>query len=241
MDSNHKSYDHLASFARVDDILGQPAGNYEEVNNLPDRSRLSYTNGFYGMCTACFVDIQDSSDLPDFYRRPVLAKIYRAFISELVAILNSDLTAREINIVGDCVWGLYNTTKRVDIDRVLELAGKALSLLKVLNYKMVKQGYDKRPIQVGIGLSYGRALMVKAGLSGSGISDVIYMGDVVNTAAHLAAKAGKLLVPPVLADSDFYSYLKDDYKKLFSHKDYRTYQTSVWDIAMETWYQVNCT
>lgn len=33
--------------------------------------------------------------------------------------------------------------------------------------------------------------MVKAGYSGSGINDVIWMGDVVNTACHLANKAGR--------------------------------------------------
>ena len=33
--------------------------------------------------------------------------------------------------------------------------------------------------------------MIKAGYSGSGINDIVYMGDVVNRAAHLAHKAGQ--------------------------------------------------
>ena len=33
--------------------------------------------------------------------------------------------------------------------------------------------------------------MIKAGYKGSGINDVVYMGDVVNQAAHLAHKAGR--------------------------------------------------
>lgn len=51
--------------------------------------------------------------------------------------------------------------------------------MKVLNYKLKKAGYDT-PIKAGTGASWGRALMIKAGLSGSGINDVVYMGDVVN-------------------------------------------------------------
>ncbi len=104
MDSNYKAYDHVASAARIDAILAQPQGSYEERDSLPDRSALTYTNGFYANCTALFVDLRESSSLPGIYNRPRLAKLYRAFISEMVAILNSDSGAREINIVGDCVW-----------------------------------------------------------------------------------------------------------------------------------------
>jgi hypothetical protein len=36
MDSNHKSYDHISSFGRIDDILALSQSNYEEVKELPD-------------------------------------------------------------------------------------------------------------------------------------------------------------------------------------------------------------
>jgi class 3 adenylate cyclase len=190
MDSNYRAYNYISSFSRIDDILALPAGNYEEVNALPDRDRLTFTNGFYAYCSAMFIDIRDSSTLPSKYKRPALAKLYRAFISEMVAIFNSATFAREINIVGDCVWGVYNTTLKSKIDEVFGLAATANSLAKTLNYKLGKAGYDT-PIRVGIGMSYGRALMIKAGHSGSGINDVVYMGDVVNEAAKLASKGSE--------------------------------------------------
>ena len=43
MDSNHKTYDYLASFTRIDGILSQPDVNYEEVDALPDRDRLTFS------------------------------------------------------------------------------------------------------------------------------------------------------------------------------------------------------
>ena len=190
MDGNHKSYDFTASLGRLDEILNQPSGNFEETKSLPDRDRLTFTNGFYSFCTALFVDIRDSSGLPSKYKRPRLAKIYRAFISEAVAILNSDYYVREVNIVGDCVWAVYNTPKTSDIDDVFSLACRLNALENILSVKMKKKGYET-PIYFGIGLSYGRALMIKAGNKGSSINDVVYMGDVVNQAAHLASRGGK--------------------------------------------------
>jgi class 3 adenylate cyclase len=118
---------------------------------------LTFTNGFYAYCSALFIDIRDSSLLPDKYTRPRLAKLYRAFISEMVAIFNSDSSAREVNIVGDCVWGVYNTPSKTDIDDVFSLAYHANSLVKVLNYKLTKAGFEKT-ISCGIGMSYGRAI-----------------------------------------------------------------------------------
>ena len=149
MDSNYKIYDHVESFKRIDEILTQPSGNYEEKKSLPDRDDLTYTNGFYAYCSAVFIDIRDSSTLPTLYNRPALAKLYRAFISEMVAVLNSNATAREINIVGDCVWTVVNTPTKPDIDAVFGQMCTANSLLKVLNYKLQKKGYTT-PIKIGM-------------------------------------------------------------------------------------------
>lgn len=127
MDSNHKSYNHLSSFGRLDDILALSQSNYEEVKELPDRDRLTYSNGFYAYCSALFVDIRDSSKLPDLYKRPALAKLYRAYISEMVAIMNANEQAREISIVGDCVWGVFNTPLKKHVDGVFSTAARELT------------------------------------------------------------------------------------------------------------------
>lgn len=241
MDSNHKSYDFEASFARIDGILAQSQSNYEEVDELPDRDRLTYTNGFYALCSALFVDIRDSSKLPTVYKRPALAKLYRAFISEVVAVMNGMAKAREINIVGDCVWSVTNTPYKTDIDDVFAAGFQINSLIKVLNYKLSKAGYST-PIRVGIGMSWGRALMIKAEYSGSGIADVVYMGDVVNRAAKLAAQGSSgYLVHPIMVDNDFAANLNEHNASLLS-RDYARgcYSGYVVSTAMEDWYEENC-
>lgn len=190
MDGNSKTYSWVTSASRIDDIFGQPVGQFEEAKSLPDRDKLTFTNGYYAYCSALYVDIRGSSKLTTAYKRPTLAKIYRAFISEMVAVLNSASKVREVNIVGDCVWAVYNTPSTNDIDQVYSVAATANSLMELINRKMAKRGYEI-PLKAGIGMDYGRALMIKAGYSGSGINDVIYMGDVVNRAAHLANQANR--------------------------------------------------
>lgn len=103
--------------------------------------------------------------------------------------MNSSDICKENNINGDCVWGVFETPYKSDIDDVFSLAARLNSLIKILNYKYEKKGYDR--ISVGIGIDYGRALMVKAGYSGSGLNDVIWMGDVVNQSCHLSNRANR--------------------------------------------------
>lgn len=181
MDGNYKPYSYLKSSDRIKEILDQPAGAFEEVDGLPDRDKLTYTNGFYGTCSAVFIDIRDSSALTSKHKRPTLAKIYRSFISEMVAVLNSLPNVREVSIVGDCVWAVYRTTLKSHLDEVFGVVSQANTLLKLLNHHLEKKGID--PLKIGIGVDDGRVLMIKAGHSGSGINEVIYMGDVVNRAA----------------------------------------------------------
>lgn len=237
MDGNYRPYDWTASSQRIHDILNQPVGAFQEVDGLPDRDKLTFTNGFYGTCSALFIDIRDSSGLTTKHKRPTLAKIYRAFISEMVALLNADILVREVNIVGDCVWAVYNTPLKSHIDDIFDIAYRANTLIKLLNHHYGKKNID--PLRIGIGLDWGRAAMIKAGYSGSGINDVVYMGDVVNHAAHLSHEAGRQWRKPIFVSSDFQSNLNDHNKSLLTQEYIsglgQIYSGEVIHIAMNNW------
>lgn len=237
MEGNYKPYSYAASSSRIREILDQPAGVFEETKSLPSRDKLTYTNGFYSYCSAVFIDIRDSSGLTSKHKRPVLAKIYRSFISEMVAVLNSFANVREVNIVGDCVWAVYNTPYLDDINDVFSIAFQANTLKDLLNHHLEKKGFSS--IKVGIGVDYGRALMIKAGYSGSGISDVIYMGDVVNRAAHLAHDAGRGWNPAIYVGSVFHQNLNDHNQGLLTQHYHSTlgtvYRGNVVRTDMSEW------
>ena len=240
--TNRISYDVEKSAERMDDILNAGSGNYCDKDSIPARSSLTYTNGFYVNVTALFIDIVGSSDMTDGNKRPTLAKIYRSFISEATAILNdTGLKCKEISINGDCVWGVFETPYKSDINDVFSAAARLNSMIKILNYKLKKKGYTQ--ISVGIGVDYGRALMVKAGYSGSALNDVIWMGDVVNSACHIANEAGRNGEDPIIVSSAIYSNLKEDNQKLLSKTTIdgvNYYSGNLININMDNWYNDNC-
>lgn len=239
MKSNFIYYDYLKSFERIDKIIND-SYNYEELDYIPSRDKLTYNNGFYVNCSSMFVDMRGSSKLPDIHKRPKLAKLYRTYVSEVVSVMNGNLSCVEVNIIGDCVSGIFDTKTTTSIDSVLSTAAKISSLIDVMNYKFKKN--DIETIEVGIGISYGRALMVKAGYDGSGINDVVWMGDVVNKAANLCSYGKREWYDRrVMVSESFYINLSEDYKKHLEKNDSRDcYHSNPFCIEMNNWYKENC-
>ena len=179
--------------------------------------------------------------MTDEHKRPTLAKMYRAFLSECVAIMNAEDDCKEININGDCVWGVFETPLKRQVDNVVSVAAKLNSMIQILNYKLRKKGYSE--ISVGIGIDDGRALMVKAGYSGSGINDAILMGDVVNSACHLCNKAGRNFRRVIVISSAIYNNLNEHNKNLFSSFTdawVTHYEGNIVNTSMDEWYKENC-
>lgn len=235
MEGKYKVHNHVEGATRIRTILNQSDLDYKEVDSLPPRDDLTFNNGFYANCSALFVDIRDSSKLPDKHKRPVLARLYRSFVSEMVAVFAGFEKVREVNIVGDCVWAVYNTPYKADINSVFARAFIANSMVNILNKELEKRGITT--ITVGIGMSYGRALMIKAGYEGSGMNDVVYMGDVVNAAAKLAAQGNKTWSDKALMVSDvFKGNLNDDNQALLSWNSTRgCWHGNVVATTVEQW------
>lgn len=240
-----KTFSESDSKQRLDSILNESDSSFPEQNEIPDPTILTYRNGYYVNCSSIFVDIRGSKALTEKYKRPTLAKIYRCFISEMVAVSVDCPNCREVNIQGDCVWSVYNTPYKNDIDSVFGIAAKMNSIVKLINKRMAKKGIG--PIQVGIGMSYGRALMVKAGFNGSGLNDVVYMGDVVNKASDMCGQAdtGSYQNKAQVCTKTFYDNLNDHHKSLMSATLHSTniyetiYHCSVVNTYLDKWVEEN--
>lgn len=220
MKANFMSYNFERSLGRIDDILNS-SSEFEEKKEIPKRDSLTYTNGYYVSCTSLFIDLRGSSQLTASQQKRVLAKIYRAYISEMVAIVNGSPLCREVNIVGDCVSAIFETRTSKDVGDVFTVAVEMNSLINILNYKLAKKGYTT--IKAGIGLADGRVLMIKAGYSGSTINDVVWMGDAVNQASKMCGKASKEVTSPIVVTSVVYNNLSDEDKKFLTLKPYDGY------------------
>ena len=246
MESNNKPYDFDHSLERIDSFINQGNATYKEVNYIPDHDKLSYDNGFYVNCSAIFVDIRESSNLTNNHYRPTLAKLYRAFISEVTGILNSNVNCKEINIIGDCVAGICETSGSSSANQLIDTTSKICSIVDILNCKFKEANINE--ISIGIGISYGRSLMIKAGNKGSSLDDVVWMGDVVNEASSLCNKANKegfQETERVIISRKFFDRLSEEYQKIFYDSflfkpNYDEFEADLIDENMQEWYQETC-
>ena len=189
MKTDHAEYNVKDSVERINQIITAKDSSYEERDRIPARSELSYTNGFYVKCSVLCVDIRKSPEMTHFYTNLSDTKVYRAFISEVTAVMNGNPKCAEINISDDSVWGVFDTPFQEDVDEVFSTAARISTLIDIMNYKFKKN--NLKEITIGIGMSYGKVLAVKAGYRGSGVGEVIWMGDVIEEAHKLASFGNK--------------------------------------------------
>lgn len=235
MKADYSEYRYLESIERIKEVLNSSDYNYEEHDSIPSRDRLTFTNGFYVKCSAMFVDMRDSKLLVEKYRRPTLARIYRSFISELIAVMKGHDRVCEVSIHGDCVWGVYDTQFKQNINQLISVSAQVSSMIDIFNWLLEKRDIDQ--IYVGIGIAYGRALMIKAGYRGSSVNEVVWMGDVINEASKLCSYGNRsysdseTMISPV-----FYGNLNEHNKSLFTYNYNRDcYHGNIVCIGMNEW------
>jgi len=90
MKVTYSAYDFEKSLKNIDNILNSSYNSYEKHKGIPSKERLKYNNGFDVDITVVFIDIRGSKELSNNHTRPVLAKIYRSYISEVIAVMKGD-------------------------------------------------------------------------------------------------------------------------------------------------------
>lgn len=194
-------YDYKKSKEIVESILKSPT-KIVEKNLVPaSESEFTYENGIKAWVGALFVDIVNSSDL---FKTPNedTARIIRSFCSEIISILKDDDNYREIGIRGDCVYCIYNVPYQQDLVSIFRHAYRINTFMNLLNKLLKKHGYSQ--ISAGIGLGCSLDLIIKAGQTGSGINDKIWIGKAVVDAAHLSNLANRNGVMEIAMSTLFY-------------------------------------
>lgn len=181
-------YDYKKSKDTVVSILRSPTKIIKKDFIPSSDSEFTYENGITAWVGALFVDIVDSSTL---FQSPNedTARVVRSFCSEIISILKDDSNYREIGIRGDCVYCIYNAQYQTDLTEIFSHAYRINSFMNMLNKLLENNGYPK--VKAGIGLGCSQDLIIKAGQSGSGINDKIWIGKAVVDAAHLSGIANR--------------------------------------------------
>lgn len=183
------SYDYVNGDKQIKEILNNVAEIVDEEKIPKDDSQFTYGNGIKSWVGSIFIDIIDSTKLIKNYDELIVSKILRSFTSECINILNQSNNVRQIGVRGDCVYGIYSVPFQRDLDELLTIACYLNTLVKMLNEELSKKRYPN--ISVGIGIGAGKDLIIKAGKKGTGINDMVWIGDAVVDACNLANKAGR--------------------------------------------------
>lgn len=240
MKSDHSEYNLKDGVERISQIIRAKDDAYIELDSIPARNVLNYTNGFYVKCSVLFVNIRESSGLSDFHRDRALARLYRAFVSEVVAVINGNPKCAEVNVAGDFVWGVFDTPWSEDIDEVFSTGAKISSIVDIMNYNFRKN--NLKEITIGIGMSYGKALVVKTGYKGSDVGEVIWMGDAINEASILASYGNKEPADrETMVSEVLYYNLNEENKKLLTLNPARDcYHGDIVNSVINNWFKQNC-
>lgn len=238
MNATYSQYDFRKSILNFDEILNSSDSNYTSHNGVPNKDNLTFTNGYYVDVTVLFIDIRGSKELATKHNKPVLAKIYRAYISEVISVIRGHTCISEINVEGDGIWAVFNTKLNNNVNEVFLTACRLVSLIDILNVKLLKKGYSE--INIGIGIDKGESLCIKAGYKGSGINEVVWLGKVVGQTALLCSKANKNGNSKIMLSDRIYHCLTDRNKGFLS-KNYihNCYHGNVIINEMNNWVNLN--
>lgn len=111
--------DYEESRKRIEEILNSKT-QIEEVDSISnDEDGFTYENGVRTWVGAMFIDIRNSTDYFKENDAEKVARIMRAFTSEIIGILKQNEKYVQIGIRGDCVYAIYSTPKKDDLNNIL--------------------------------------------------------------------------------------------------------------------------
>ncbi len=195
----------------------------ESKDLIPSDQEFTYENGISCWVSAIFVDMKNSSELFKT-KNEKLARLLRAFTSEVITIFQNFSQYNQIGIRGDCVYSIYSVSKKEDLNKIFDIAVYVNTFMKMLNKLLSENKYPT--IGVGIGLGCDEELIIKAGRSGTGINDKIWIGRAVVDAANLSSIANRHGYKKIAMNSCFYNNIKDisdNKEEWFNHISSATY------------------
>ncbi len=229
-------YDYKSGKGSIINILTTKT-DVKKSNCIPkDEKNFNLSNAFLTDVGSIFIDIKKSSILFDT-KDEKLARLMRAFTSEIITIFQSFNKYRQIGIRGDCVYAIYEVQNVSDLLEIFNIAKVSNTFMKMFNKILKNYGYEN--IMAGIGLGFDKELIIKSGRKGTGVTDKIWIGKAVVDASNLSSIANRDGVNPIAMSETFYNKISPNrifsqYKnKIKFSKNY--YHCDIKDVAFEKW------
>lgn len=106
-----------------------------------------------------------------------------------------------------------------------------------MNFKFKKN--NLKEITIGLGMSYGKALAVKTGFKGSGVGEVIWMGNAVEEAKKLASYGNKEVADKetMISEITYYNLNEKNREILSYNKARNCYHGDIINTYMDNWHK----
>lgn len=231
------TYDYTKGKERIEAILYDDVDVIEQ-DELPKDSEFTFDNAYESWVTGIFVDIRDSTKLFSQEDKNKVSRLIRAFTSEVIEILRLDNQGkpddnmREIGIRGDCVYAIYTTPKQDDIYEIADKSFYINTYMNMLNTLLEDAGYPT--IKVGIGVSSGKDMVVKAGRVNVGINNLVWIGSAVTMASKFSGLGNKGGTQSLVFSNCSYSNFIDRLKK--ECPDAESWFSEQYDYELGTYY-----
>lgn len=199
-------YDYAQGKQRIINILDSKT-DIEKSTNIPKSDEeFTYENGIRAWVGALFVDIRNSSEYFTKNKADIVARVIRAFCSEIISILSKNSNYRQIGIRGDCVYAIYSCPTDAELVGIMDDAVLINTFQKMFKKILSKKRFPTFSYGIGLGLS--EDLIVKAGKKGTGINDLVWIGNSVVDASNMSSLGNKDGFGPIVVDDCFHYNIK---------------------------------
>lgn len=183
------SYDYKNGKQRVQNILNSKVEVIKKDSIPTSEANWTFDNGIKSWVGAIFVDLRNSASLFRNASEIKVAKVIRAYTSEVIQIMNMTTLDREIGVRGDAVYGVFSVNTKEAVHEILNIVFYINTYMNMLNKLLVNKEYGE--IKAGIGYAISEDLIIKAGKKGTGINDRVWIGSALAEADRLSKITNK--------------------------------------------------
>lgn len=225
-------YSFEESLSRLDQMLNaQGKAEDPTLSSVPLLSSIPRKGGVVTYCSVLQLEMKVSSE--NSFEKIIY--LYRAFLSEAVAIVSSHSRCLDVVALGTRLTAVFNTPLKKDIEALIDRAAMINSLAQVVSKKAAGVGLPE--INIKIAIDYGKVMLMRYGkyhVEEMEPQALVWIGDPVERTARLLS-ASDLTVMVLISDI-VYGNLNENYQKFF-HRNlkYSCYGADVINSYMKNW------
>lgn len=223
-------YNFEESLSRIDQMLSFQIKNDEAYAAVPTFADLPAKGGIITYCSVMHIVINLSSGS---YSQQL--RLYRAFLSEAVAILSSDRNCVDILVQDKHLTAVFTTPFKNNIESMIDKSAMINTLAQVVSRK--SNGLGLPELSVVIGIDYGEAMLMRFGklnITEVNPEGLVWIGRPME-------RARKLTITPehkwnIWISTIIYHNLSEEYTKFFHYEDeWGCYGAGIINTYMKNW------